>query len=113
MFRNLVPAAIALAGLATPVSAHSYRVVLSGPAAGQKMLVGHAGVQAIDERTPTALVRLIRPRFRLTHRTLRGICPRRPFRWHWPGPAPGASRLPDGKYAHRASSGLPAIDSRF
>lgn len=50
-----------LTGLASPLAAHSYRVVLAPPSAGQKMLVGHAGVQAIDERTGTALVRLISP----------------------------------------------------
>src|SRR5436305_9000456 len=61
MFRKSVLAAVTLGLLASPAWAHSYRVVLSGPAAGQKMLVGHAGVQAIDERTPTALVRLISP----------------------------------------------------
>ena len=36
----------------------SYRVVEPG---GGKMLVGHAGVQAVDDRTATALVRVISP----------------------------------------------------
>ena len=61
MFRKSALAAVSLGVIATPAMAHSYRVVLSEPAAGQKMLVGHAGVQAVDERTPTALVRLISP----------------------------------------------------
>lgn len=51
--------AACLAISSTPVLAGSYRVVLQ-PGAG-KMLVGHAGVQAVDERTSTALVRLISP----------------------------------------------------
>ena len=37
----------------------SYRVVLEP--GGGKMLVGHAGVQAVDDRTATALVRVISP----------------------------------------------------
>jgi hypothetical protein len=49
-------AALALSG---PAFAGSYRVVLR-PVNG-KMLVGHAGVQAVDETTAGALVRLITP----------------------------------------------------
>jgi hypothetical protein len=52
---------IAVAGLALscPAFAGSYRVVLQ-PVDG-KMIVGHAGVQAVDERTAVAHVRLITP----------------------------------------------------
>ncbi|MFL6725231.1 MAG: hypothetical protein ACJ8FS_01800 [Sphingomicrobium sp.] len=42
--------------LSAPAAAHSYRVVLNSP-----KLVGHAGVQAVDDRTATALVRVISP----------------------------------------------------
>jgi hypothetical protein len=45
--------------LSSAAVAGSYRVVLD-PKDG-KMLVGHAGVQAVDEWTPTAHVRLISP----------------------------------------------------
>jgi hypothetical protein len=45
--------------LSVPATAGSYRVVLQ-PADG-KMLIGHAGVQAVDERTAGAHVRLISP----------------------------------------------------
>jgi hypothetical protein len=51
--------AIAALTLGAPALAGSYRVVLQ-PADG-KMLVGHAGVQAVDERTAGAHVRLISP----------------------------------------------------
>jgi hypothetical protein len=59
---------IAFAGLAlaTPALAGSYRVVLE-PVDG-KMLVGHAGVQAVDETTATAHVRLISPGNRVAER---------------------------------------------
>ena len=54
-------AIISLVALAVsvPALAGSYRVVLQ-PVNG-KMLVGHAGVQAVDETTSGALVRLITP----------------------------------------------------
>ena len=42
----------------------SYKVVLEP--GGGKMLVGHAGVQAVDDRTATALVRVISPGMRST-----------------------------------------------
>lgn len=45
--------------ISSGATAHSYRVVLE-PRDG-KMLVGHAGVQAVDDRTATALVRVISP----------------------------------------------------
>jgi hypothetical protein len=45
--------------ISSGVAAHSYRVVLE-PKDG-RMLVGHAGVQAVDDRTATALVRVISP----------------------------------------------------
>lgn len=57
--RSLAIAAIA-AFVATPTVAGSYRIVLSPPAHG-KFLRGHAGVEAADDRTDVALVRLITP----------------------------------------------------
>ena len=54
--RLWVPAGLSLCLLATPAWAHSYRVVLNAPT-----LAGHAGVQAVDDKTATALVRLISP----------------------------------------------------
>jgi hypothetical protein len=45
--------------VSAPAIAGSYRLVLE-PQDG-KMLVGHAGVQAVDDRTATALVRVISP----------------------------------------------------
>ena len=50
---------IAVLSLAAPAAAGSYRVVLQP--IGGKMLVGHAGVQAVDETTAIAHVRLITP----------------------------------------------------
>lgn len=52
-------AATALA-IATPAFAHSYRIVLDKPANG-KLLIGHAGVQAVDDRTASTLVRVVAP----------------------------------------------------
>ena len=52
--------AFALAAVPGAALAGSYRVVLAPPAGG-KLLTGHAGVQAADDRTQTALVRLIAP----------------------------------------------------
>jgi hypothetical protein len=46
--------------LASPALAGSYRVVLSQPEGG-KLLKGHAGVQAADERNSDVLIRLISP----------------------------------------------------
>ncbi|MEA3057553.1 MAG: hypothetical protein QOF34_368 [Sphingomonadales bacterium] len=54
--KQSVPFALVLSLLAAPAAAHSYRVVLNAPG-----LVGHAGVQAIDDKTSTALVRVISP----------------------------------------------------
>ena len=45
--------------VASAAGAGSYRIVLQ--ANDGKMLVGHAGVQAVDDRTATALVRVISP----------------------------------------------------
>lgn len=59
MNRLALGAAIA-AVVAGPVSAGAYRIVLSPPANG-KLLVGHGGVEAADDRTDVALVRLISP----------------------------------------------------
>ena len=52
-------AGLSAALISSGALAGSYRVVLQ-PKDG-KMLVGHAGVQAVDDRTSTALVRLISP----------------------------------------------------
>lgn len=51
---------IALFGCAAPATAGSYRVVLSKPEGG-RLLIGHAGVEAADERTQDILVRVISP----------------------------------------------------
>ncbi len=56
-------AAIALAvmaPLASPACAGAYRIVLAPPPSG-KLLHGHGGVEAADDRTGTALVRLVSP----------------------------------------------------
>ena len=50
---------LAVLALGAPATAGSYRVVLQP--VGGKMLVGHAGVEAVDETTPEAHVRLITP----------------------------------------------------
>lgn len=52
--------AIAAAMLAAPVSAASYKVVLSPPA-GTEVVRGHGGLHAVDDRTETTLVRVISP----------------------------------------------------
>lgn len=57
--RRIAIAAAALC-LATPALAGSYRIVLDRPESG-KLLTGHAGVQAADDRTDVALVRVISP----------------------------------------------------
>lgn len=53
-------AAIALLAFAAPVSAASYKVVLSPPA-GTEVVRGHGGLHAVDDRTETTLVRVISP----------------------------------------------------
>lgn len=50
---------LAVLALGAPAAAGSYRIVLQP--IGGKMLVGHAGVQAVDETTAAAHVRLITP----------------------------------------------------
>jgi len=57
--RSLLFVAVA-AFAATPVIAGAYRVVLAPPARGE-LLYGHGGVEAADDRTGVALVRLITP----------------------------------------------------
>lgn len=52
-------AGIACSFVASAATGGSYRVVLQPN--GGKLLAGHAGVQAIDDRTATALVRVISP----------------------------------------------------
>jgi len=56
---RLLTAAAALA-MASPALAGSYRIVLDRPANG-RLIAGHAGLQAADERTPTMFVRVIAP----------------------------------------------------
>ena len=63
--KRVVTMAVAVA-VSTPAIAGSYRVVLA-PVAGQK-LVGHAGVEAVDETTAAAHVRLISPGNEVTQR---------------------------------------------
>jgi hypothetical protein len=50
----------AAAALAAPAMAGAYRIELAVPPGG-KLLHGHGGVEAADERTPIALVRLVSP----------------------------------------------------
>jgi hypothetical protein len=57
--RWILSAAVA-AFAVTPAVAGTYRVVLAPPQSG-KLLNGYGGVQAADDRTGTALVRLITP----------------------------------------------------
>jgi hypothetical protein len=52
--------ALAAFAIAGPAWAGSYRIVLSEPPAG-KLLMGHAGVQAADEVTDVAKVRVLTP----------------------------------------------------
>jgi len=51
---------VAALAFASPALAGSYRIVLSQPESG-KLLRGHAGVQAADERNSGVLIRLISP----------------------------------------------------
>jgi hypothetical protein len=60
------PIAAALCLASSPIFAASYRLVLQ-PVNG-KLLIGHAGVQAVDERTSTALVRIVSPGNRIDER---------------------------------------------
>ena len=53
-------AAIVFLTLAAPVSAASYKVVLSPPE-GTSVVRGYGGLHAVDARTDTTLVRLISP----------------------------------------------------
>jgi hypothetical protein len=52
--------AIALTLFAAPVSAASYKVVLSPPA-GTEVVLGHGGLHAVDDRNDKTLVRIISP----------------------------------------------------
>jgi hypothetical protein len=52
--------AIGAFAVANPASAGSYRIVLADPPGG-KLLIGHAGVQAADDITATAKVRVVAP----------------------------------------------------
>jgi hypothetical protein len=51
---------LAAAALSGTALAASYKVELAPPAGG-KLLIGHAGVQAADDKTAVALVRLVAP----------------------------------------------------
>ncbi|MES2119569.1 MAG: hypothetical protein V4513_03210 [Pseudomonadota bacterium] len=93
---------LALAALAIPGAAlaGSYRVVLTPPAGG-KLLIGHGGVQAADDRTGTSLVRLVAPgnevRERGTVRVLVMNLGNQPFEF---GPDQVTLRLADGTELH-------------
>jgi hypothetical protein len=52
--------ALAALAIAAPAWGGSYRIVLADPPGG-KLLIGHAGVQAADEVTATAKVRIVAP----------------------------------------------------
>jgi hypothetical protein len=56
--RTLLGVAAVLAW--SPAVAHSYRIELAQPAGG-RLLKGHAGVEAADERTAAAVVRIVAP----------------------------------------------------
>ncbi len=58
--KHSITIGLAAALLPAAALAASYRVELAPPRAG-KLLIGHAGVQAADDRTATALVRLVAP----------------------------------------------------
>jgi hypothetical protein len=93
---------LALAALAMPGAAlaGSYRVVLTPPTGG-KLLIGHGGVQAADDRTGGALVRLVAPgnevRERGTVRVLVMNLGSQPFEF---GPDQVTLRLADGTELH-------------
>lgn len=93
---------LALAALAMPGAAlaGSYRVVLTPPVGG-KLLIGHGGVQAADDRTGGALVRLVAPgnevRERGTVRVLVMNLGKQPFEF---GPEQVTLRLGDGTELH-------------
>jgi len=57
--KRLVIAAAAL-GLSAPAAAGHYTILLDRPASG-RLLFGHAGLQAADERTRDTLVRVVAP----------------------------------------------------
>lgn len=57
--KTMLMTAAALA-VASPAIAGSYRIVLDRPANG-RLLTGHAGLQAADERTPGSFVRVVAP----------------------------------------------------
>lgn len=86
-------ATVALSGAAL---AASYKVELAPPAGG-KLLIGHAGLQAADDKTAVALVRLVAPgnevRQRGTVRVLVMNLSPRPFEF---GPEQVTLKLADG-----------------
>jgi hypothetical protein len=59
--------AVSLLIASSPSLAASYKVVLAPPSGG-KVLEGHGGLHAVDDRSPTSLVRLISPGSNLTRR---------------------------------------------
>lgn len=52
--------ALALLALSSPALAGSYKIVLDRPASG-RLLTGHMGLQAADDRTAGTLVRVVAP----------------------------------------------------
>lgn len=56
--KRLIAAALLIAS--SPSLAASYKVVLAPPPGG-KVLKGHGGLHAVDNRTPTSLVRIVSP----------------------------------------------------
>lgn len=56
----LLAAGVALSFAASPVVAGAYRIILAAPPSG-KLLHGYGGLEAADDRTKVALVRLIAP----------------------------------------------------
>ena len=94
--RAAICAAIAAFAQGTPALAGAYRVELQAPPGG-RLLHGHGGVEAADERTGVALVRLISPGNDIHERgTIRALVMNlsgRPFRF---GPDDVTLVLSDG-----------------
>jgi hypothetical protein len=87
---------VAILACAAPATAGSYRILLSKPEGG-RLLIGHEGLQAADERTQDNLVRVIAPgnevKNRGTVRVLVMNLGSRPFQF---GPEQVQLRLADG-----------------
>ena len=88
--------AIAIVAFAAPVSAASYKVVLSPPA-GTEVVRGHGGLHAVDDRTETTLVRLISPGSNFKERgTIRVLVMNKGTKTFPFGPAQVRMELADG-----------------